>query len=303
MPVDRLASIAFAISAGTGVFLLYTALVYGRRELGLVKFAPSRTLAARMRDLRVQAGLSGMRPIEFVAASTLAGACGAALGHAVFGGWIAAPVLAAVTTPLPVLAARTARRRHMELAQQAWPRLIEHIRLQVVSVGRSVPQALFEAGSHGPEVMQRAFTAAKRQWDMSADFDQALDVLKAELADPTADAVCETLLVAHAVGGADVDIRLRALADDRIRDAHARKDARAKQAGVRFARLFVLLAPFGMALVGLAIGEGRDAYATTTGQAAVVVAFALIGACWLWAGHLLKLPVDGRVFVELRGRS
>ena len=75
-------------------------------------------------------------------------------------------------------------------------------------------------------------------------------MLRAHLADPTADAACETLLVAHEVGGTDLAHRLEALAEDRRQDALGRKDARAKQAGVRFARRFVLVVPVGMALAG-----------------------------------------------------
>jgi tight adherence protein B len=41
------------------------------------------------------------------------------------------------------------------------------------------------------------------------------------------------LLVAHDIGGTDVDQRLRALIEDRIQDVQGRKDARSKQAGVR----------------------------------------------------------------------
>ena len=54
-------------------------------------------------------------------------------------------------------------------------------------------------------------------------------------ADPTADATFETLLVAHELGGTDLGRRLTDLASDRLADVHARKDARARQAGARFA--------------------------------------------------------------------
>ena len=38
--------------------------------------------------------------------------------------------------------------------------------------------------------------------------------------------------------------------------------SQAKQAGVRFARRFVLIVPVGMAVAGLSIGTGREAYRT-----------------------------------------
>jgi len=87
------------------------------------------------------------------------------------------------------------------------------------------------------------------------------------------------------VGGTDLAQRLEALAEDRQQDAEGRKDARAKQAGVRFARRFVLVVPAGMAAAGAMIGGGRAAYASPAGQVIVLAALALTAACWLWAGR------------------
>jgi tight adherence protein B len=174
--------------------------------------------------------------------------------------------------------------------------MIEEMRLLTGSLGRSVPQALFEVGRRGPAEMQPAFLAARREWMISTDFARTVTVLKQALADPTADAACETLLVAHEVGGSDLDRRLAALVEDRMQDLQGRKDARSKQAGVRFARRFVLLVPLGMALAGLSIGSGRQAYQTATGQLGVALGLVMIVVCWTWAGRLLKLPVEERVF-------
>jgi tight adherence protein B len=76
----------------------------------------------------------------------------------------------------------------------------------------------------------------------------------------------------------------------------ARRDARSKQAGVRFARRFVVIVPVGMAIAGLSLGDGRDAYETPTGQVLVGVAVALIACCWIWSGRMLRLPDEERVF-------
>ncbi len=125
-----------------------------------------------------------------------------------------------------------------------------------------------------------------------------MSVLKTRLADPTADATCETLLIAHELGGSDLDRRLSALIDDRVLDAQGRKDARAKQAGVRFARRFVLLVPLGMAFAGMSVGDGREAYRTASGQLLVLLGIGMVLACWLWSGQLMKLPEEQRVFPE-----
>jgi tight adherence protein B len=58
----------------------------------------------------------------------------------------------------------------------------------------------------------------------------------------------------------------------------------------------VLIVPVGMALVGQSLGDGRTAYASTSGQLAALAAIAMVAACWFWAGMLLRLPRGDRVF-------
>ena len=121
-------------------------------------------------------------------------------------------------------------------------------------------------------------------------------LLKDDLADPTADVVCETVLVAHEIGGSDLDAKLQDLIEDRVADVQGRKDADSRQAGVRFARRFVLLVPLGMTVAGLSIGTGRQAYATPGGQLAVVVGLLAVAACWIWSGRIMRVPQQPRVF-------
>jgi tight adherence protein B len=285
-----------ALAAAYGVHLVYSAVALGWEGL-----APGPPLgppwaAARLRRGWTDLGLDTVRPADLVGATAVLAVVGGALGYAVFGG-VLAPVAAAVfAATSPVAAARARRRRQRDAAREAWPRLLEELRIQTTSLGRSVPQALFDLGPSAPPELRPAFDAARREWLLSTDFERAVGVLKARLADATADAVGETLLIAHALGGSQVDRCLAALAEDRVADLQGRKDADARQAGARFARRFVLVVPLGMAVLGLGVGEGRAAYGTPTGQLLVAVAIGLLAVCWWWSGRLLRLPADERVF-------
>jgi tight adherence protein B len=290
--------LALALLGAYGVFLLYTALMFRWRGAGL---GPTALVSADVRKRRVQewliqAGLDELRVSEVATVMAALFIAGGVLAYGLFGGILPALVsgLFAATFPLASYRGRRERRRHD--AREAWPRMIEEIRLLTGSLGRSIPQALLEVGRRCPEELQPAFAAAEREWLLSTDFARTCGVLKARLADPTADAASETLLVAHEIGGSDVDRRLAALVEDRIQDLQGRKDAVAKQAGVRFARRFVLIVPLGMALAGLSIGTGRAAYQTGLGQLLVAVGLLVVVACWGWAGTLMRLPEEERVF-------
>jgi tight adherence protein B len=292
--------LVLGLVAAAGVFYLYTAVVLGWSGLRPGPAVGERGVRGRARaaDWLVQAGLAEVDPREFATVTVVLAAAGLAVGGAVFGGPLPAAVLAACLATVPLASYRVRRNQRRAAAQESWPRIIEEIRILTSGLGRSVPQALFEAGRRAPDSLRPAFAAAQREWLLSTDFERTVSVLKAALADPTADAACETLLVAHEIGGTDLDRRLDALIEDRVIDVQGRKDARAKQAGVRFARNFVLLVPAGMAFVGMSIGDGRAAYATPWGQTMVAIGILGIVACWLWAGRLLRLPEEERVFYE-----
>jgi tight adherence protein B len=288
--------LVLAMLAAGGVYFLFTAVALGWEGVRLPAVSDADRWRSRRRDWLVQAGLADVPVRELVAVIAVLASLGALAAYAVFGGPLPAVATAAFAGSFPLASYRVRRHARRAAAMDAWPRLLEELRILTSSLGRSVPQALFEVGRRAPEVLRPAFLAAQREWLLSTDFGRTLRVLKAGLADPTADAVCETLLVAHEVGGTDLDRRLEALIDDRVQDTQGRKDARAKQAGARFARRFVLIVPAGMALAGMSVGTGRAAYQTSSGQLLVVVAIGLVVACWIWAGRIMVLPEEERVF-------
>lgn len=285
-------SLLLAGAAAAGVHLLLTPSRTRRR-------ADSRSgrlsTGARLRVLLDQAGLEDVSPMQFVAASVLAAVVGTLPAMAAFGSGPSMLLVAAVCGLVPAAAWRRRRDVARRAAQDAWPRLIEEIRVLTGSGGRSVPQALLDVGLRGPEETRGAFVAAQREWALTTDFERTVGVLTERLADPTADATCETLLVAAEVGG-DLDRRLRALAEDRRQDLLGRKEARARQAGARLARVFVVLVPAGMALAGLRVGDGAAAFRSPQGQVLATGAIALVVACWVWASRIMRLPEQGRVF-------
>lgn len=284
--------------AGYGVFLVYTSVVMGWRGMRVSPAAPRRRRRS-LSDWLAQAGVDDVRPSEFAAVETAVFAIGALASWVLFGGVVASVLAGLFAAASPLAVYRSRRARLIDEAREAWPRMIEEIRLLTGSMGRSIPLAFLEVGRNAPTApMRTAFEAAQREWLLSTDFGRTVAVLKSRLADPTADVACETLLVAHEVGGGDLDRRLAALADDRTMDLQDRKDARSRQAGVRFARWFVLAVPVGMALAGLAIGDGRRAYQSTGGQVGVALGIALTAACWLWASRIMRLPQAERVFAH-----
>lgn len=295
-----------AAAASAGVYLLLVPGPGGRHRDaegdGAEHGAPGPGSVRRMRRWRIRAqglldraGLDQIAPLQFVAASIASGLTLATLTGLVFGAGLAPVAVGFVGAAIPTALWRSRRAARRRAAHEAWPRLIEELRISVGAAGRSVPQALVDVGLNGPAELREAFRAAQREWALSTDFDRMITVLKRHLADPTADVVCETLLTASEVGG-DLDARLAAMAEDRRRDLTGRREAEAKQAGARLARAFVIVVPAGMALAGLSVGDGRAAYSTPQGQALVMAGIAMVVLCWIWAARIMHLPEPKRVF-------
>ena len=292
-------ALALSMAAALGTFWLYTACALEWRGLGLSpRLARRRNRRPGIDVWLTQAGLEDVDAHEFATVVVALFGVGCLGGYAVFGGLLPAVMIGSFAASFPVASYRYRRRSIRQKAQEAWPRMIEEMRIQTSSLGRSVPHALFDVGRRGPVELRPAFDAAHREWLLTTDLPRTVRVLKNMLADPTADMTCETLLVAHELGGGDLDRRLEALAEDRMQDVQGRKDSKSRQAGARFARVFVLLVPAGMALAGMSIGNGRAAYRSAGGQATVVVALTLVIACWIWAGQVMRIPDQQRVFQQ-----
>jgi tight adherence protein B len=290
-----MSALALGLVAAYGVHLLYTGLAFRWRGVG-----PGPAAGALRPDVvaRRLVGRTDWLSPEVASVSGAVAVVGAVLAWAIFGGVLPPLVAGVASGAAPIVGRRAAVARRRAVAAEAWPRLIEEVRIRATSAGRSVPQALFDVGMSGPRELRPAFDEARREWLLSTDFDRTLTVLRRRLADPTADIVCETLLVAHQVGGTDVGRTLAALVDDRTDDLQGRKDAASRQAGARFARAFTLVVPVAMALIGMGMGTGRAAYGTPTGQVLVAFGILVMVGCWVWAGRIMRLPAERRVFAS-----
>lgn len=289
-----------ALLAAVGTHWVYTALSYDWNGFGIgpKNQVPSPRFRFNINTWLVQAGLEKVDYKEFISVVCVLAVSAGLSAYVIFGSFLVSTVVAVFAVSFPVAGYRSRRIERRRKALEAWPQIIEEIRIQTSSMGRSIPQALFEVGSRSTEELRSAFETAHREWLLTTDLKSTLAVLKDLLADSTADVACETLLIAHELGGSDLDSRLETLAEDRRQEVQDRKDARSRQAGARFARMFVLFVPLGMAVAGMSIGSGRNAYQSPTGQLVVLAALFLIVGCWFWAGRIMRLPEPKRVFEQ-----
>src|SRR4051812_42935362 len=158
-------ALAVTVAGAYGVWLIYTAAVFGWRGV-----RPGPALARRRQPRRTaadwlaQAGLQDVGVSEFSAVVGALFVVGAGVAFALFGG-VLPPLTAGLLAGLtPVASYRGRRERRRAAARESWPRMIEEMRLLTGSLGRSIPQALFDVGRTAPADMHPAFRAAEREW-------------------------------------------------------------------------------------------------------------------------------------------
>lgn len=248
----------------------------------------------RARDVLSQAGVDGVTPqavlltcaglglVAFLAVLALSRVPAIAVCFAVMAAW----------APLGLVQAR-ARRRRSHL-RDLWPDVVDNL-TSGVRAGLSLPEALTQLGERGPEALRPAFAAFGRDYRVSGRFGDALDALKARLADPVGDRICEALRITRDVGGSDLGRLLRNLSAFLREDARTRAELEARQSWTVNAARLAVAAPW----IVLALLATRPESVAPYRQTAGVVVLAVGAGVSLVAYRLMlrigRLPEDERV--------
>jgi len=252
-----------------------------------------RRTGRRLRDAMAQAGISGVAPGQFLTVCAGLGLVAAvmllALSRSV---WIAL-AFASLAGYLPVVALGARRRRRSRELQEVWPDAIDNL-VSGVRAGLSLPEAVAGLADRGPEVLRVPFARFAGSYHATGRFGTALDALKDELADPTADRVIEALRLAREVGGTELGRTLRTLSAFLRDEYQVRKELEARQTWVVVAARLSFATPW---LVLLLLSTKREAVAAYRGPGGAVVL--AVGAAMALLGYRLMLRI-GRIPREER---
>ncbi len=252
-----------------------------------------RRLGPRLAGWLDQAGIGGVPPWQAAAFCAALGLLAAALLLALTGSaWIAL-AFALLTGYLPVLALRARQRRRIRELQEVWPDAIDNL-ASGVRAGLSLPEAVAALTERGPAALRPAFARFAADYHATGRFGAALDGLKDELADPTADRVVEALRLAREVSGTELGRILRTLANFLRDEYRVRKELEARQTWVVVAARMAYATPW---LVLLMLSAKREAVAAYHGPGGAAVLAS--GAVMATAGYRLMLRI-GRIPHEQR---
>jgi tight adherence protein B len=241
-----------------------------------------------------QAGVS-VSPAQFVVGSIAVGAVAFAVAYFATGTVLIAlvPALAAGTLPRVYFGRRRADR--LAELQAAWPDGLRDLGASIAA-GRSLGHALTTLAETGPPPLREAFVRYATRSRMLGPV-AALEVVKAELADPTSDRVIEVLILAQERGGPIVARILDDLVVATTKDVKVLEELESEGLEMKINARAVLVLPW-LVLVALTVRDGafRAFYQSPAALVVVVIGAVLSGIGAWWIGRLGRTHQEQRVF-------
>jgi len=256
--------------------------------------AASGRRSRRIGGRSVVAGLD-VTPVQFWA--TVLGAAGAtfltllAITELV----VVSLVPALVVATLPKAYFVKKRSARLARVQESWPDGLRDI-LSSVRSGASLPTAINNLAAFGPEPLREAFQGFD-VYSRSLGVVPALELVKDDLADPTADRVIEVLILAHERGGSVVPTILSELAEATTKDLWTLEQIRTEALEQKINSRVVFILPW-IVLIAMTARSGafREFYSSSAGVLVVLIGgvMSLVGVAI--ASKLGSQPPEPRVF-------
>ncbi|MBM9467235.1 type II secretion system F family protein [Nakamurella leprariae] len=223
----------------------------------------------RTQELLLQAGLPRLRPGQLIAAQLATALLVAVVAVILTQSLVVSAVFGAFGATLPRLLVHRLRVKRRSDLRELWPEVVDNL-TSGVRAGLSLPEALAGVGIRGPEPLREPFLAFGADYRASGRFDHSLDRLKAALADPVGDRICESLRVAREVGGTDLGRLLGTLSGFLRDDARTRAELLARQSWSVNAARMAVAAPWLVLMLLATQQETLAAYDTPVGAVILV---------------------------------
>jgi tight adherence protein B len=281
-----------ALAVGAFCVLL-TGHVVGR-PIEVRRWSRPRAQGAAAQLWLAQAG-ARVSPAQFALGSLGVGLAAFAVTYFVTGTSLVAivPAIAAAMLPRAYFGRRRAAR--LRELQAAWPDGLRDVGASLAA-GRSLGHALITLAETGPPPLRDAFSRFPTLSRMLGPV-AALEVVKAELADPTSDRVIEVLILAQERGGPIVTRILDDLVVATTKDVKVLDEVESEGLEMKLNARAVLVMPW-LVLIALTLRDGafRDFYSSPAGLVVVLAGAALCAVGAWWIGRLGRAHEERRVF-------
>lgn len=253
-----------------------------------------RSVLTGLADEIALAGIRGLRPSVLLAGSLVIAVVVFLAGWALTSVPAVSLAFALMAGAAPVTVVRSKARKRRTQLREVWPDVVDHV-ASAVRAGLALPEALVQLSERGPVELRESFEVFADDYRATGRFSEALDRLKARLADPVADRLIEALRIAREVGGSDLGRVLRALSAFLREDARSRAELEARQSWTVNAARLAMAAPWVVLLLMATRGSALSAYQQPTGVLVLVIGAGISALAYRLMIRVGRLPDEHRV--------
>ncbi|MEE1622168.1 type II secretion system F family protein [Zafaria sp. Z1313] len=248
----------------------------------------------RVQLLLLQAGMEKVTQGGFVWASTVCGVVVALLVFLFTAGPVIALLFGAFGAAVPWAAVKWRAGQRSRALRGQWPDVVDHLR-SAIRAGLSLPEALGQLGTKGPEQLRPAFTDFALDYRATARFDESVERLRQRLADPVADKVIAALRITREVGGSDLGEMLATLGSFLRDSARTRGELEARQSWTVNAARLAVAAPWVILLLLASQPQAVRAYSSVTGALVLLAGLGISVLCYRIMLRIGSLPQEERI--------
>jgi tight adherence protein B len=232
---------------------------------------------------------------SFVAGSLAVGGLAFIATYVATGAVLVAVVPAVAAASIPRGYLRRRRVARLRALQSAWPDALRDVGASIAA-GHSLTSALVTVADTGSPALREAFARFATRARILGTI-PALELVQAELADPTSDRVIEVLILATERGGPIVKQILEDLVVTVTRDVKVLDEIDSEGLEMKLNARAVLVMPW-LVLVALTVRAGpfRSFYQSPAGVLVVLVGAGLSAFGGWWIGRLGRAQEEQRVF-------
>lgn len=198
------------------------------------------------------------------------------------------PLAVLLSVCLPIVGLSGSRQKRRVRAEAAWGDVIDSLRMSLRS-GSNLSEGMSECLNHIPHDWREVWSRASMALVRGEETVKVLRNFQNEIADPVADRVVESLLIARDTGGSALPVVLRELAVAVRAESSFRREARSRQSWVRNAAKLGVLAPWLVLAMLSSRPENREAYSSQAGTILILGCSVATALAYAFMSKLAKL--------------
>ncbi|WP_417233963.1 type II secretion system F family protein [Arthrobacter sp.] len=248
----------------------------------------------RIESLLLHAGLHKVTVGGFVSATVICFLVVAVIVFVITLSPLIALIFGTFGGTLPLLVVRWRAAKRAAALREQWPDVVDHLR-SAIRAGLSLPEALIQLGTQGPEPLRPAFVDFGLDYRATSRFDEAIERLRHRLADPVADKIIAALMITRDVGGSDLGEMLGTLGGFLRDSARTRGELEARQSWTVNAARLAIAAPWVILLLMSTQPQAVEAYSTFSGAMVLLAGVAISFICYRVMLGIGSLPSEERI--------